>query len=123
MANETRKMPKGSEKISVPLREAWVRVIVLDMRGEKKQFELLGKMEIPMTLSAGNVFVNWRFDELVEPVRGLVMDPQASGINIAFPFVDEDDAISSSTGKPISFDELKEIFMKHNPKLKLQRKR
>ena len=101
----------------------FVRVIVVDLRPGylKRQFELEGKMVIPQEVCEGNVITNWAFDELLDPMMGVVTDAQAEGVNIVFPIVHENNAMASDRRDYLSFEEIRSIFIRDNPRLNLVR--
>ena len=114
---------KSNEPIKVGARKRYVRIIVVDIREEKKQFELGGYMEIPVTVISGNIITSWAFDEVTEKFKGQVCDPHGSGVNIVFPITANSEVISTKTKQPLSFDEICGLFKQYHPTLDVLRKK
>ena len=70
-------------------------------------------MDIPTTVWAGQVKTNWDFTELKNPLQGVILDACAEGCNVVFPIVREEQAISRFDGTPVSYEDIKLLFMKY----------
>lgn len=110
------------EKIPVQTIRKFCRIIVADVREERKQFELTGMMEIPLQVYLGQIKLNWNFDtEMSTTMKGIVTDVCAEGANMVF-IIAEDDDVLNLEGKPLTFDEILDIFKKYHPTFELERK-
>jgi hypothetical protein len=107
------------QKVSVKTTRTTVRVIIADSREGNivRKVELLGRLVIPMPVKVGKIIVNFRFDELKNPLKGVVCDIQFGGCNIVFPIMHPNDAVATD-GKYLSLDEVKQLFLKYHPELK-----
>ena len=113
------------ESVKVPQVRKFIRIVVVDVRegsGSKKQFELEGFMEVPVSVYFGQVIVNWRFEELKYPMKGNALDVQAEGVTILFPLVHPDNTLAAKGTYRLTFDEIRNIFIETHPYLKLTRK-
>ncbi len=107
--------------VKIPTVQKLVRIILVDARAgaTSRRVEMCGQMEIPLNVYLGQVYSSWRFDELCVPVRGVVTDLQPEGCTFVFPFIEEQDALSTADGKPVSLDDLRGIFLKYHPTFKV----
>lgn len=114
--------PKNrGQKIPVQTLQKLVRIILIDKRKGNlvKRVEMMGMMNIPITVYLGEIRTNWHFDELKNPVKGLALDVQANGCNLVFPFLEREDALDIREERSLSLEELKQIFLKYHPTMKI----
>lgn len=124
MATKEFVAPSRGMSIGIPTTRKLVRVILVDGRPGNllTRCEMVGKMNLPITVYQGLVKTTWRFDEFKNSPTGLVLDPCAQGCNIVFPFMTDEDCLDAQ-GKSMSLDEMRLIFQKYHPTLKVERKR
>lgn len=124
--------------IALPIREFNVNAYLVDVRGiGKKVKQFFGVMKLPtLLMMQGGETVNWRFDELKEPLKGVTMDTQNGELSIVFTCMTSEDSQEfekingieeggmkvndprySNNGKRVEFDELSNIFKMYDPSL------
>jgi len=121
MAEEERDITPSDRGQAIPVSSVskFVRIIVVDVREQRKEFSLEGMMKIPHSVYLGEIKTNWDFDEIEGKMCGVALDVQANGVNLVFPILKDNQVVNPKDGKPLTYDEIRQIFVKYHPDLKL----
>ena len=139
MVNTFGGLKEQQSKVALPIRNLKVNVFLVDTRGGATNVQqYFGIMKMPLMLLGMGETVNWRFDELKEPLKGLTMDGETDEISIVFSCMDKKQArnfevknrmeegtfaynfpVCAKTGKPIMFEDLKTMLKMYDPSLAL----
>ena len=113
------KFNPDAKSAGLPFLTKLVRVILVDVRGAKRVKEYVGLMSIPATLMTDTKqTVAWKFPELMEPLRGTATDVTDRGLNMVFPIVVAEDALSADGRRSLSLDEIDALWRRDEPRLK-----
>lgn len=112
------KKAKLKQGLKVRVVDIFTRVFIVDVRGEQKVFELIGNIRVPALLLREPQKVCWRIPGFKVFPKGVTTDINGLTLNFVFPFVSRQDGVGSDD-KDLSSGDIKDLFLKYEPSLKL----